>query len=176
MAKNEMTNAEKYQSARIHDNRMTLWISHVIQDIGIDAKEKDLKLQWECNHNFGNYTMNLTLYKRNKETDKFEKIFIYKLDLGKYRITIFPIVRTSLRETISKDVSRYNFLSERGKEEFASTFMKYYTKFTTSFYDDLDIECEKLESNHYVLNACYEVYSADYSANETWEVYDELYK
>lgn len=175
MVKNEMTDTEKYESARIHDHHMTAWITHVIQDIGIDSTEKDFKLQWECNHNFGNYTMNLTLYKRNKETDKFEKIFIYKLDLGKYRITIFPIVRNSLRESISKDVSRYNFLSELGKEEFASTFMKYYTRFTTSFYDDLDIEYKKLESNHYALKACCEVYLADCSS-EVWEVYDGLYK
>lgn len=175
MVRHEMTNDEKYASACIYDSNMACWIDQIIQNIGIDSNEKDLKLQWECNHNFGNYTMNLTLYKRNKETDKFEKIFIYKLDLGKYRITLFPIVHTSLREVISKDVSRYNFLTERGKEEFASVFMKYYTKFTTSFYDELDIEYKKLESNHYVANACFATYKVDCHDN-AWRILDELDK
>ena len=60
--------------------------------------------------------INFALLKYDEKLKKYFRIRIYKLDLNKYRITIFQVTNTKLRERIIPEkVLRYNILTFNGK-------------------------------------------------------------
>lgn len=71
--------------------------------------------------------INFALLKYNEKLKKYFRIRIYKLDLNKYRITIFQVTNTKLRERIIPEkVLRYNILTFNGKMLFNRLFMDLY--------------------------------------------------
>lgn len=71
--------------------------------------------------------INFALLKYNEKLKKYFRIRIYKLDLNKYRITIFQVTNTKLRECIIPEkVLRYNILTFNGKMLFNRLFMDLY--------------------------------------------------
>lgn len=67
------------------------------------------------------------LLKYDEKLKKYFRIRIYKLDLNKYRITIFQVTNTKLRERIIPEkVLRYNILTFNGKILFNRLFMDLY--------------------------------------------------
>lgn len=88
---------------------------------------------------FSTSIINLSLYK--KENNSSKRIRIYKLDLSKYRITIFSIYYTSYGEKIEeKSVKRLNVVSYDGKKLFIDLFVKLFKyvklKYLRNKYDD----------------------------------------
>lgn len=71
--------------------------------------------------------INFALLKYDEKLKKYFRIRIYKLDLTKYRITIFQVTNTKLRERIIPEkVLRYNILTFNGKMLFNRLFMDLY--------------------------------------------------
>lgn len=71
--------------------------------------------------------INFALLKYDEKLKKYFRIRIYKLDLNKYRITIFQVTNTKLRERIIPEkVLRYNILTFNGKILFNRLFMDLY--------------------------------------------------
>lgn len=71
--------------------------------------------------------INFALLKYDEKLKKYFRIRIYKLDLNKYRITIFQVTNTKLRERIIPEkVLRYNILTFNGKLLFNRLFMDLY--------------------------------------------------
>lgn len=73
--------------------------------------------------------INFALLKYDEKLKKYFRIRIYKLDLNKYRITIFQVTNTKLRERIIPEkVLRYNILTYEGKKLFNRLFMDLYER------------------------------------------------
>ena len=67
---------------------------------------------------------------KDEKLKKYFRIRIYKLDLNKYRITIFQVTNTKLRERIIPEkVLRYNILTYNGKILFNRLFMDLYERY-----------------------------------------------
>lgn len=74
--------------------------------------------------------INFALLKYDEKLKKYFRIRIYKLDLNKYRITIFQVANTKLRERIIPEkVLRYNILTYEGKKLFNRLFMDLYERY-----------------------------------------------
>lgn len=74
--------------------------------------------------------INFALLKYDEKLKKYFRIRIYKLDLTKYRITIFQVTNTKLRERIIPEkVLRYNILTYEGKKLFNRLFMDLYERY-----------------------------------------------
>lgn len=74
--------------------------------------------------------INFALLKYDENLKKYFRIRIYKLDLTKYRITIFQVANTKLRERIIPEkVLRYNILTYEGKKLFNRLFMDLYERY-----------------------------------------------
>ena len=74
--------------------------------------------------------INFALLKYDEKLKKYFRIRIYKLDLNKYRITIFQVTNTKLRERIIPEkVLRYNILTYNGKILFNRLFMDLYERY-----------------------------------------------
>lgn len=74
--------------------------------------------------------INFALLKYDEKLKKFFRIRIYKLDLNKYRITIFQVTNTKLRERIIPEkVLRYNILTYEGKKLFNRLFIDLYERY-----------------------------------------------
>lgn len=149
----EISESELFSSSLKHDKSMIEFLTNVFE-LSI-ANNPNYDIQCECNHTRDTYIINISFYERNHETDKFSRRYIFKLDLSSYRVTVFTVCTTELREFIAKDTRRFNFLTKTGKALFAELFMKYYTNYTVPFEDDAAISYNTLKDNHGVIKDLY---------------------
>lgn len=149
----EISESELFSSSLLHDKSMIEFLTNVFA-LG-DANNPNYTIQCECNHTRDTYIINISLYERDRETNKFSRRYIFKLDLSSYRVTIFTVCTTELREFIAKDTRRFNFLTKTGKGRFASLFMKYYSNYTVPYEDDACISYNTLKDNSCVVKDLY---------------------
>lgn len=87
--------------------------------------------------------MNLSLYKKNSKGSS-KRIRIYKLDLSKYRITIFKLDGVSTyMEVIDQDVKRLNIVSYIGKKSFVELFTNLFKRMKLKYLKDKNEALDK---------------------------------
>lgn len=98
--------------------------------------------------------INLSLYKKNSKGSS-KRIRIYKLDLSKYRITIFKLDGVSTyREVIDQDVKRLNIVSYIGKKLFVELFTNLFKRMNLKYLKDKYNIADKqlIDDNKYALD------------------------